>query len=75
MTGDLWSVIRTQDLANRKHKYYPLSCKVCVQYYEIHKTLLILQLNEVVLEFFEVTDVVSLRDSELEYVIPQAMNQ
>jgi len=68
-------VIWTQNLANRKHEYYPLGCKVCVLYYEIHKTLLILPLNEVVSEFFEVTDVVSLRDSELQYVIPQAVNQ
>ena len=75
MTGDLWSVIRIQDLANRKQEYYPLGCKVCVLYYEIHKTSLILPLNAVVSEFFEVTDVVGLRDSELEHVIPQAVNQ
>ena len=76
MRGDLWSVIWIQDLANRKQEYYPLGCKVCVLYYEIHKTSLILPSNEVVSEFFEVTDaVVRLKDSEPEYVIPQAMKQ
>jgi hypothetical protein len=44
-------------------------------YYGIHETSSILPLNEVVSEFFEVTHVdVSLRDTEIEHVIPQEVN-